>query len=595
MISGSSGGGGSTGGSVTVKVDGTAGQVITRTKTFGELTDEEKTRVLEQQKKDEEESSSKAQWGDGSYEKKIRYQSSKSESTVVTAGGGSNDASGTRTGVVVDRGSKFGTAGSAGTDGVQTSYSSAGRFGGGQASSGSSSVTTAGSSESGGNVVYGQYESRGGTGSTVHVAGTSQSGGSQQSGSHHGQVTVNEHRSDSSRGGAYGAAHFGESESSSGTVSSSSSSGTVSSSSLSGTVSSSSSSGGTAIDHESRFGSWSRDGGVGQSNYDHRAQQHGSSGWTAVGGGQSAGAQDERWTYENRNQASAGGSGGFAVGGGTFTSMHESEKSHEFNSTWDDSGARPKTYVRGQWRTNDDGLVRNGSWTRIDDDDGGDHRLNTFGGTVMNVVGAGAGTGISGDDSDLSVVQQPRVPPTVVTERQNQGSRRGESHETETVQRWRTVDGKLYKVNDGPGDWNQLLSRELGASTQVYEALDYGPQNYRRPAPGEPRQPTEAEDGKFKLYTRFKRDVATKKCGPTRCATVKCTIGPLSKDQEVWLSFRSRAWVNTLKKVRAPRRVYANSMGISFVYGNRTQRGATLFICFTVHFVIFLKKSHFVS
>lgn len=267
-------------------------------------------------------------------------------------------------------------------------------------------------------------------------------------------------------------------------------------------------------------------------------------------------SQEEKWAYENRGNAennnwNAGGGSRQAGGVGfhgakNLTSYHESEKSRISNTTWN-NGA-PKTYVKNQWRTNDDGYVRNGSSVHIEDGllmnyDDAVKKINTGG--VTNVIST-----IPGDDSDLSVSL------SAVTERQNQGFRQSKSEESETVQKWRTVDGKLYRVNNNADDWSSLASK--GASTDVYE--DYGPQNYRK---SDPKNDQDI-DGKFKLYTRFKRDTQTKKCGPTRCTTVKCKIGPLTKDQEVWLSFRSRAWVNTLKKVKTKKK--NNTIHILFVF-----------------------------
>jgi len=165
-------------------------------------------------------------------------------------------------------------------------------------------------------------------------------------------------------------------------------------------------------------------------------------------------------------------------------------------------------------------------------------KMNAGGGRT-NVV-----SNIPGDDSDLSVS-------VTGGRQQNQGFRQTMVDESETVQKWRTVDGKLYRVKNAD-DWDALIAKAGTGSTEVYEGEEYGPQNYVRPttpSAGDVRQQQQT-DGQFKLYTRFRRDAAaTKKCGPTRCATVKCKIGPLSKDQEVWLSFMSRAWVSTLKKV----------------------------------------------
>lgn len=264
-------------------------------------------------------------------------------------------------------------------------------------------------------------------------------------------------------------------------------------------------------------------------------------------------SQEAKWAQENRgsnsknnwnvNQHGSWNTAGDAglQGGKNFTTFHTSENSHVVNTTWDGIGL-PKTYENKQWRTNDNGYVRNGSSSNVQDGvldyQGAINKMNING--VINVV-----SNIPGDDSDLSVsVQQG----SAVTERQNQGFRQTKIDETETVQKYRTVNGKLFKVNN-IDDWNALLSKDV--STEVYEAQDYRPQEYRKP-PKNRNNTTSAPqdvDGKFKLYTRFKRDTQTKKCGPTRCVTVKCKIGPLSKDQQVLLNFRSRAWVNTLKKV----------------------------------------------
>ncbi|KAG8234424.1 hypothetical protein J437_LFUL012568 [Ladona fulva] len=40
-------------------------------------------------------------------------------------------------------------------------------------------------------------------------------------------------------------------------------------------------------------------------------------------------------------------------------------------------------------------------------------------------------------------------------------------------------------------------------------------------------------------------------CGPTNCSKYQCTIGPLTKDQDAWIVFRSRVDVRTLKKFGA--------------------------------------------
>ena len=64
----------------------------------------------------------------------------------------------------------------------------------------------------------------------------------------------------------------------------------------------------------------------------------------------------------------------------------------------------------------------------------------------------------------------------------------------------------------------------------------------------------ETTRGKFQLYPRYKRETGedlenSLNCGPTECSKIKCTIGHLKKDEEVWIAFRSRVWVPTMKKV----------------------------------------------
>lgn len=594
--------------SVTIKGDGTShnsGAVITGTKTYAELTEEEKRRFLELQRKDEEES--KSQWGDGTYEQKIRYQNSKSESTFISGGGRGSEYSEGHGGSIAN--TNRGSSESGGV--VRNEYSNSKSTGstvmtaGGATvgeSSGTSSFTnvnrgptfTVGTIDSGSGLVHNEYESKGtssSSGSTVYTGssrgeisldGSSSTssntggggghkvvaqGGSAGSSSMHSsnvdqfQGSNSGMRYGSSVSGAYGAAHFAESDifvggsSATGSVAGASSSHreTGSGSSFRGA-----SSGGAEASADFHGGStgYSESSSV---NVEAESQHGGQSitgvgsqrGWSSSGSGQETSS-----LYENRggaNFAGAGGSwtGGSAASGGSwnaggknYTSFHESEKSHMTNTTWGSDGGLPRTYVKDQWRTNDDGYVRNGSSSHVEDgtaaetlDYRGVVRKMNSGGTT-NVVSSN----IPGDDSDLQISLSGAGADW--KGHQNQGFRKTNTDESVTVQKWRTVDGKLYKVNN-VDDWNSLLTNK-DASTQVYEAQDYSPQDYRKPNNNGQRQDV---DGKFKLYTRFKRDTQTKQCGPTRCATVKCKIGPLSKDQEVWLSFRSRAWVNTLKKV----------------------------------------------
>ncbi|VVC36333.1 Integrin alpha chain,Integrin domain,Integrin alpha-2,FG-GAP repeat,Integrin alpha beta-propellor [Cinara cedri] len=67
---------------------------------------------------------------------------------------------------------------------------------------------------------------------------------------------------------------------------------------------------------------------------------------------------------------------------------------------------------------------------------------------------------------------------------------------------------------------------------------------------------------KLKLYRRSERDITVlkKRCGPVLCVTIKCKIGPFSKDQDVGILFRSRMWVETLKKVEINQHLNLSSM-----------------------------------
>ncbi|XP_026812999.1 integrin alpha-PS2-like isoform X2 [Rhopalosiphum maidis] len=594
------------GASVTVKgsestSSSSADAVVTKIKTFAELTEEEKKRFMEIQKKEEEES--KLQWGDGSYEQKIRYQNSKHESsgTAVNGGGVShsrNEGSGATVVTDVNRGPKFmiGSSESGGGGGVvHSEYSgsmSTSVVTGGQRGSevsGTSVVTNANrgpaftveSSESSGGVVHNEYESK--SSSSGSAGGASSAQGNRWSVA--GGAESDSRYGSSSRG-VYGAAHFDESESSSGG---------------STFQMGASSSGGTSrvetVNTDSRFaGSFENSAGsdsrgqssvtVIQSGSEVRGGSKVYGGSEARGGSEVYGGSEVRGEWSSGGQSSVNshggvngwetskttaesrgekwsrdngvgtqwnqGNSGWHQGAKNFTSFRESEKSHVTNTTWDDStgGGMPKTYVTDRWRTNNDGVMRNGSSSHVVDGDALDyrdaavHRMNMAAGTsgVTNVLG-----GTTGDDSDLSI---SLTGGTAVTERQNQGFRQTKVDESETVQRWRTVDGKLYRAN-AAGTWDTLhMTSDGSGSTDVYEAQDLSPQNYVKPTD---------VDGKFKLYTRFRRDTQTKRCGPTRCVTVKCKIGPLSKDQEVWLSFRSRAWVSTLKKVALNRPVTLSS------------------------------------
>ncbi|XP_054288961.1 integrin alpha-PS2 isoform X2 [Macrosteles quadrilineatus] len=73
---------------------------------------------------------------------------------------------------------------------------------------------------------------------------------------------------------------------------------------------------------------------------------------------------------------------------------------------------------------------------------------------------------------------------------------------------------------------------------------------------------------RFKLYPRYRRQTSPEDgasledlhCGPVACTRIRCTVGPLSKDQEVWVAFRSRVWVKTLKKFAVHPEVQLSSL-----------------------------------
>ncbi|XP_050437291.1 integrin alpha-PS2 isoform X2 [Adelges cooleyi] len=476
-----------------------SGSGSTGTKVVTELTEEEKRRLWEIQRKDEE--AAKTEYGEGSYVQNTRFNTG----GTASVGGQRGVVEGSK--VDVNRGS-----------------------------SGSSHSVY----ESSGSSVYTETSQTGGQG-VVQSGGQSVQSGSSDFGVGGGHTAVGS-SGVVTQYGAYGAAHFGGTATSGG-----------------GTATS----GGKTWDTSgSSLNSASGGQGVYGKGWESAAAASSSGGSAIDSSAAHSGVrtQQEQWEYENRGKGVQGGGGWTrdggnwgAAGGKNFSTFHETQKSVVTNTTWGDGDAA-KTYVQNNWRTNDDGYVRNGSSVRVEsgaiDYNDALNRINKAGGGgggsgVTNVV-----TSIPGDDSDLSLSLS-----TVDEQHSNKGFKQSKVDETETVQRWRTVDGKLYKVNN-VDDWRSLITKD-DASTQVYDAQLYDPQNLRKP----PTNPGGQDvDGKFKLYTRFKREASqVKQCGPTRCATVKCKIGPLSKDQEVWLSFRSRAWVNTLKKVALNRPVTLSS------------------------------------
>ncbi|XP_075237231.1 uncharacterized protein LOC142333690 isoform X2 [Lycorma delicatula] len=116
---------------------------------------------------------------------------------------------------------------------------------------------------------------------------------------------------------------------------------------------------------------------------------------------------------------------------------------------------------------------------------------------------------------------------------------------------------------------NNLHTQDGSYSSSSYNR-DHASQHYNSEHGGYNNEDEESGvRGKFKLYPRYKRQVDSSgeinledslKCGPTKCTKIKCTIGPLTRDQEVWIAFRSRIWVQTLKKFAYNPDVQVSSM-----------------------------------
>ncbi|VVC36327.1 Hypothetical protein CINCED_3A009292 [Cinara cedri] len=487
-------------------------EIITGTKTFTELTEEEKRRFLDIQKKHEEDS--KLNWGHGLHEQNIRYTNSKTETTGFIEEGGksteNNEASGTSI-VNVNQGPTFIVGSSENVGLIKNEYGTRG------SSSLDSSVYMGSSSHSSEK-----------SGSTSNAGGHRVQGGSGSSTAVHKEDIQGSIEYSSSRG-VYGAAHFDETESDKSHFGSArpsiqeSSRGTVVGTSHHfGTESSTQreSSGGTfASTKHNEAGSRSR-------NEESSGNVAGTSYFGAGYADSSQGSSTHRESSVNIENKSRFGTNWEAQGSGSSVTGESSAG----NIAESISNSGSAGYDSHGWSSNHH--IRNGNTTHVEngllDYHDAISKINT--GTVTKVLSS-----IPGDDSDLSMNLQ-----NTVTERTGQGFKQVKVDESETVYKWKTVDGKLYKVKN-VDDWKSLISQDI--STEVYEAQDYSPQDLRKPIS------SEDIDGKFKLYKRFKRDIETKQCRPTHCATIKCKIGPLSKDQEVWLSFRSRAWVNTLKKV----------------------------------------------
>ncbi|XP_047113545.1 integrin alpha-PS2-like [Schistocerca piceifrons] len=80
-------------------------------------------------------------------------------------------------------------------------------------------------------------------------------------------------------------------------------------------------------------------------------------------------------------------------------------------------------------------------------------------------------------------------------------------------------------------------------------------------------QQSKGKTDKFKLYDRFRRDVATDndfqqliQCNSTKCIRLRCVVKKFIKDQEINIQIRSRAWVQTLKKVASNKPLRVSSL-----------------------------------
>lgn len=249
------------------------------------------------------------------------------------------------------------------------------------------------------------------------------------------------------------------------------------------------------------------------------------------------------------------------------SSFHSSEKSHSSNTSWDGVGA-PITSSVDAWRTNDNGLVRNGS-------------------SASGYVAGGR---------------------AYVSPGETRGERRKAS-ESETEYRTRTESvRRVYPSSrDGPSEYSEedytsrdrdgsdSANRELERDRVYQEELRKYYENIKRlEQEDEARKRKEEElrrreheryleeqkrlrqydDGATdERYSRYRRDVGSSddalekalKCGPTKCIKVKCNVGALQKDQEAWVAFRSRVWIPTIRKIAPNREVSLSSLLVARV------------------------------
>uniref|UniRef100_A0A8D8XF03 Integrin alpha-PS2 n=1 Tax=Cacopsylla melanoneura TaxID=428564 RepID=A0A8D8XF03_9HEMI len=267
------------------------------------------------------------------------------------------------------------------------------------------------------------------------------------------------------------------------------------------------------------------------------------------------------------------------------STFRSSEKSHSSNTTWD-SNSGPITSASDSWRTNDNGLVRNGS--------------------SSSVYGAGGSSYGSGGRQYSSV---------------SSSGGRGESSRrvSETEEEYRTRTESVKRVYPGssgrdmPSEYSEenysssrdtdsytapeLAAREQERDRLYQEELRKYYENLRRlEAEDEIKKRKEEEtrrieheryveeQRRLREYEtssssssderyRYRRDVDSSdealekalKCGPTKCIRVKCNVGALQKDQEAWVAFRSRVWIPTIKKIASNKEVSLSSLLVARV------------------------------
>ncbi|KAI5709931.1 hypothetical protein M8J75_004281 [Diaphorina citri] len=286
------------------------------------------------------------------------------------------------------------------------------------------------------------------------------------------------------------------------------------------------------------------------------------------------------------------------------SSFHSSEKSHSSNTTWDSDHGVPITSASDSWRTNDNGLVRNGSSSAVYPGgyaSGGSGFA--AGGSSYSSSGSGFASGGSGYASGgrhySSAGDRGEV------------SRKATETETEYRERTESIKRVYPSSRDGPSEYSEedySAGRDRDSSSHAldaeaerdriyqeelrkyYENIRRQEQEYelkRKQEEEDRRREHERyleEQKKLRAYQesssrtseeryRYKRDVDSSdealekalKCGPTKCIKVKCNVGALQKDQEAWVAFRSRVWIPTIRKIAPNKEVSLSSLLVARV------------------------------